>query len=136
MAVVTLLATALIEMPPFTECPADEFAQEKERWFPAMMTVVQPWRGRHHVYGVFNLPVQYRRDRLYTARLMLRGFTEDFFEVSPEGGEINNGEVDHGHYTKRVYLPTRTALWFLFSGRFGDLKMPCHWRLIITERLS
>ena len=86
------------------------------------------------MYGIFTVPDQYRRDRLYTARLMIQGFTEDFSETSPEGGDIYNGRAEPGHYIKRFYIPTRTALWFLLTGRFGDLNTSCHWWLVIEDR--
>ena len=131
-----LLATAivLVNMPPLTDCRSEAPIVAKQYWFRATQTVVQPWRGPHHVYGIFTVPDQYRRDRLYTARLMIQGFTEEFVETSPEGGDIYNGRDEPGHYTTRVYLPTRTALWFLLTGRFGDLKTPCHWWLVIADR--
>lgn len=94
--------------------------------------MAEPWLGQHHVYGVFSLPEQYSRDRLYTATLIIRGFTEEFPEISPEASRYS-GQAEAGHYIKRVYIPTRLATWFLLTGRFGDLKMPCHWRLVITD---
>ena len=132
----TLLATAtvLLNMPPLTDCRSEAPVAAKEYGFRAIQTVVQPWKGRHHVYGMFMVPDQYWRDRLYRARLKIQGFTEEFPETSPEGGDNDNGRAEPGHYIKRVYLPTRTALWFLLTGRFGDLGMPCHWWLVIADR--
>ena len=131
-----LLATAivLVTLPPLTDCRSEAPVGAKQYWFRATQTVVQPWRGPHHVYGMFSVPDQYWRDRLYTARLMIQGVTEEFPETSPEGGDIYNGRAESGYYVKRVYLSTRTALWFLLTGRFGDLKTPCHWWLVIADR--
>jgi len=132
-----LLATAivLVNLPPLTACRSEAPVAAKQYWFRATRTVVQPWRGPHHVYGIFTVPDRYWRDRLYTARLIIQGFTEDFPETSPEGGVIDNGPAEPGHYIKRVYLPTRTALWFLLTGRFGDLNTSCHWWLVISDRI-
>jgi len=88
------------------------------------------------VYGIFSVPEQYKRDRLYTARLKIHGFIEEFPETSPEGGDTYNGRDEPGYYKKRVYLRTRTALWFLLTGRFGDLKTSCHWWVVITNRME
>jgi len=131
-----LLATAivLVNLPPLTACRSEAPVVAKQYWFRATQAVVQPWRGRSRTYGIFTVPDQYRRDRLYTARLMIDGFTEEFPETSPEGGVIDNGRAEPGHYIRRAYLPTRTALWFLLTGRFGDLKAPCHWWLVIADR--
>lgn len=134
--VIALLATAtvLVIMPPLTECRSVAPVAARQYWFRATQTAVQPWRGPHHVYGIFSVPDKYKRDRLYTSRLMIEGFTEEYPETSPEGEDIYNGRAEPGHYIKRVYLPTRTALWFLLTGRFGDVKMPCHWLLVIADR--
>ena len=129
-------ATVLINVPPLTGCRSEVPVAAKEHWFRATQTVVQPWGGRHHVYGIFNVPDQYNRDHLYTAKLMIQGFTEEFSETSPEGGDIYTSRAEPGHYIKRGYLPTRKALWFLLTGRFGDLKMPCHWWLVIADRME
>ena len=123
-------------MPQLTDCRSEAPGAAKQHWLRATQTVVQPWWGQHHVYGMFSVPDKYRYDRLYTARLIIQGFTEEFPESSPEGGVIDSGQAEAGHYLKRVYLPTRTALWFLLTGRFGDLKTPCHWWLVIADRME
>ena len=132
-----LLATAivLVNVPPITECHSEAPIAARKHWFRAIETVAQPWLGPHHVYGVFVVPVQYRRDRLYTARVIIQGSTEEFSETSPETGNVYSGRAEPGHYIMRVYLPTRIALWFLLTGWFGDLKTPCHWWLVIEDRM-
>ena len=66
---------------------------------------------------------------------MIQGFTEEFHETSLEGGDSYNDRAEPGHYNNnRTYIPTRTALWFLPTGRFDDLKTPCHWWLVIADR--
>jgi hypothetical protein len=128
------IAAVLVNMPPLTECQLNEHMLDKHRWFPAMNAVVQPWLGPHHVYGEFAIPKQYWRDRLYTAKLMIQGFPIAFVETTPEGDHINGDGAEPGYYIKRVYLPTRVALRFLLTGRFGDLQASCHWWLIIADR--
>lgn len=80
------------------------------------------------------MPVQYRRHRLYTAKLMICGLAEDLPETSPEAGNAYRGQVDFEQYVMQVHLPTRMALWFLVTGRFGDLRSFCHWWLIVADR--
>ena len=135
--VLTLLAAvvALGNIPPLTVCAREEPFSSKQYQVRATQIEVQPWRGPHHVYGTFSVPDRYKRDRLYTAKLMIQGFTEEFTVNSPEGEGIYSGPAEPGHYIKRLYLPTRTALWFLLTGRFGDLRMTCHWWLIIADRV-
>ena len=112
--------------PPFTS----KYYQSR-----AIRVKVEPWRGRHQVYGVFAVPLQYRRHRLYTAKLRLEGFNEEFPEISPEAGRIYDTPAEPGHYIMRVNFSTRTALWYILLGRFRDLAAPCHWWLIIDDRI-
>ena len=129
-------ATVLANVPPFAECRVEVPVAASQYWFRATQTVVQPWRGPHHVYGVFSVPEQYKRHRFYSARLAIQGFTEEFSETSTEGGEVYIGRAEPGYYLMRVNLSTRTALWFFLTGRFGDLKTPCHWWLVISDRIG
>jgi len=80
------------------------------------------------------IPEQYKYDHLYRAKLMIDGITAEFTAGSPEDEDAYNDRAEPGHYMKRVYLRTRTALWFLVTGRFGDLRMSCHWWLILSDR--
>jgi hypothetical protein len=127
-------ATVLINMPPLTECRSDAPAVENQYWFRATQVMVQPWRGLHHVYGIFTVPEQYKFDRLYTAKLTIQGFPAEFPAGSPEDEDIFNVRDEPGHYIMRVYVSTRTALWFFLTGRFGDLRTSCHWWLVISDR--
>jgi len=128
---------ALVNVPSLTDCSAErpDDSNSNKHWFRAIRIVVQPWWGPHHVYGVFDIPVRYKRDRLYTTKLVIHGFSGEFSETSPEGGVISKSPSEPGYYIKRMSLPTRTALWFLVTGRFGDLRMPCHWWLVISDRV-
>jgi hypothetical protein len=136
LLVIVATVPVLINVPPLTGCRSEAPVVARQYWFRAAQIVVQPWLGPHHVYGVFSVPVQYGRDRLYTARLMIQGLSEELPGVTPEGVEALSERVDLGHYIKHAYLPTRTALWFLLTGRFGDLKMTCHWWLVIEDRVG
>lgn len=130
-----LLAMILVNMPPFIECTPDAPSYPKLKyWSRATQVVAQPWWGPHHVYGRFVVPVQYKRHRLYTAKLMIQGLVNDLPEISPEAGSIYGDQVDSEHYVMRVHLPTRTAIWLLLTGRFGDLRLACHWWLVMADR--
>jgi hypothetical protein len=134
--VLSVAVLALANAPPSTDCSSSTPDDQDEKWFRAIRIVVQPWWGPHHVYGVFSVPLRYKRDRLYTARLMIEGLTEDPSNETPEGEDFSSGPTVPGHYIKRMYLPTKTALVILATGRFGDLKKSCHWWLIIADRIE
>jgi len=131
--VLLAVVLVLVNVPAMTDCRGTP-AESNKQWFRAVRIVVQPWRGPHHVYGIFNVPLLYKYDRLYTAKLVIQGFPLESSEASPEGGVIANGQAEPEHYIKRMYLPTRTALWFLLTGRFGDLRTACHWWVVIADR--
>jgi hypothetical protein len=126
--------TALVYIPPLTPCKADSNSNSKEYQIGAIRTVAQPWRGPHHVYGIFMIPENYKYDHLYSAKLSIQGLATDFIAGSSEDGDLDSPLAKPGHYIKRVHLSTRTALWYLFTGRFGDLQMSCHWWLVLADR--
>jgi hypothetical protein len=128
------MATVLVNMPPLTECRSETQVAAKQYWFRATQTMARPWLGPHHVYGIFTIPEQYKFDHLYTAKLTIQGFPAEFQAGSPEDEDIFTVRDEPGHYIKRVYVSTRTALWFLLTGRFGDLRTSCHWWLVIADR--
>jgi len=129
-----LLTVILLNMPPFTDCAPNPPASDGEYWFPPTRVVVQPWRGPHHVYGVFVVPERYKFDHLYKATLTIQGIGAELQAGSPEDVDTEEASPEAGSYRKRVYLSTRTAFRVLLTGGFGDLTMPCHWRLILTEK--
>ena len=130
----TVTLTMLMSVQPLSACRSDMLVTNNERWFQATRIVVQPWRGPHHVYGVFSIPAEYRRHRLYRVRLVIEGLAEELPETSPESGPVDGSRVEDGHYLMRVNLPTRMALRIILTGRFGDLKAPCHWWLAVSDR--
>jgi len=127
-------AVLLIRVPPITSCRSEIHNNSKEYWVPAIETVAQPWKGRHHVYGIFVIPEQYKYDHLYSAKLSIQGFETEFSAGSSEDEDPYAATARPGYYVKRVYISTRTAVWFLFTGRFGDLRTACHWWLVLKDR--
>lgn len=124
----------LVAAPSSTDCHQVPATKDGEHWFQAADTVVEPWFGRHHVYGVFTIPVKYKFDHLFTAKLVIQGTSQEFLAGSPEDEETSRSPWFPGYYRKRVYLSTRTAMRFLMAGRFGDLRSTCHWWLVISNR--
>ena len=83
---------------------------------------------------MFEVPEQYKYDHLYSAKLMIQGFDAEFIAGSSEDEDSSVAVARSGYYAKRVYVSTRTALWFLVTGRFGDLRTPCHWWLVLKDK--
>lgn len=125
---------ALVNAPPRSNCETEAPISHKEYRVSAIQTVTQPWRGPHHVYGIFVIPDRYKYDHLYSAKLTIQGVESEFVAGSSEDEDPDLATKEPGHYVKRVYVSTRTALWFLLTGRFGDLRTSCHWRLVLVDR--
>ncbi len=119
-----------------TACiPVDQALSQKSS-FQAVDVVVQPWKGRHHVYGVFVIPDRFKYHRLYAVRLRIEGINAEFSAGSPENEESDSPVPLHGYFLRRAYLPTRTALWLVITGQFRNLLVPCHWWLVFVERVQ
>jgi hypothetical protein len=139
VSILLLLAAAsamiwLVNRLPLTACGFEVPESSKEHKFQAVQVVVRPWQGQHNVYGIFMIPERYKHGQPYVMSLKIQGFTTKFSAVSAGGEDRDNIVVEQGHYLQRAYVPTRNALWFLFTGRFGDLRAPCHWWLVISDR--
>ena len=136
VSAVVLLAilAVLINMPPLTECHSEPPDASKQYWVRATQAIAEPWRGQHRVFGIFRIPKQYKFHHLYTVKLIVQGLPVELAAGSPEDEDVYHGNTEQGYYLKQVYIPTRTAFWFLLTGRFGDLRASCHWWLMIADR--
>lgn len=88
--------------------------------------VIQPWKGRHHVYAEFPLPSQgyFVSDRF---RLNL-GNLGDFC-----GGVSASGRPDLPPVAI-ARLRTRTTLWLIAQGQLNALNQAQNWQLEIVPR--
>jgi hypothetical protein len=103
--------------------------------FRAVEVIAQPWLGPHHVYGLFVVPDRYA-SRAFHESLRVRGYEEEFERIRfPRPAQVDDVLASPGYYVKRTYVPTRVAMWFLFTGRFGDLRTACNWTLVFTPRV-
>ena len=124
----------LVNRSPLTACEFEVPESSREHKFRAVQVVVLPWQGQHNVYGVFMIPERYKHGQPYATSLKIQGFTTRFPVISAGGEGHDNIVAEQGHYLQRAYVPTRSALWFLLTGRFGDLRAPCHWWLVIADQ--
>jgi len=127
----------LLNKPPTVDCAAEAPTDRKAHEIRATQVVVQPWLGKHHVFGIFLVPSRYRHNRKYIVTTTVRGFGH----LGTIGERFDEQYVDDpvagpGHFLLRSYVPTRVALWFLLNGLFGDLRRPCNWTLVFVERSS
>lgn len=89
--------------------------------------VIEPWRGRHHVYAIFMIPNGYMRDRIITVNISEKQtYCGNLLFPSNTYGGIY---AKPGYYLMKGYLQTRTALGLIFQGKANQLQQPSNWSL-------
>lgn len=136
-AVCVVLILAACAKPTASQCPGDreEPSDSRRNAIHPVEVVAQPWLGRHQVYGLFMVPERYGGENRYQVTMSIRGVDGKF--VIGEGGEKvleSDIVIEQGYYAKQVYIPTRVALWSLFTGQFSELRSPCNWTIEFSER--
>jgi hypothetical protein len=107
---------------------------EKHYLYPEKI-VVKPWRGQHHVYGVFIVPEGYQKDKLVTLTISgNKTYCGRPIPISDNSGE--NIHAKPGYYLVRGYLNTRIALALIAQGKINELKQTRNWKLGYIEKSS
>jgi len=90
--------------------------------------VLQPWRGQHHVYAVFQIPNGYQYEYLF--RLKIPSEPIHCGGLAPiEENVIAGIPRKQGYYLIRGYLNTRIALNLIVQGKLNQLQQPQNWQL-------
>lgn len=131
LVIVGMLA-ALLSNPPADGCATDRSTDPQK--IHAAKVVVEPWLGQHHVFGIFMVPLQYRSGRIYSGRITVQSFTEEFIPDRHQIQSVKDLVAEPGYFMVQGYLPTRVALWFIITGQFGDLRTPCNWTIKFVKR--
>ena len=115
--------------PNYSLCPAMTEPQIKPKslQFHPIKIVAEPWRGEHHVYAIFALPLQYK-DIYYRSELLVKG-TDTAWDVTIANEREYGLTIPDGYFVVIGFFRTRIAMWYLISGRFNDLQQPCNWTL-------
>ena len=110
-------------------CPTmtDNLSKSNSLKFHPIKVVAEPWRGEHHVYSIFALPLQYK-DIYHRSQLLVKD-TDTPWEVTPTDGLKYGETAPENSFLVIGFFPTRLTLWYWVSGRFGELKQPCNWTL-------
>ncbi|WP_414752275.1 hypothetical protein [Anabaena sp. CCY 9910] len=121
----------LFERSPVTSCDTPYgFLQTKQAKYYtfAEEIVVQPWRGQHHVYALFQIPDGYQHEYLF--RLKIPGESTQCGGLMPLDKNILAGiSRKQGYYPVRGYLNTRIALNLIIQGKLNQLNQPQNWQL-------
>ena len=140
MIVALLLADAggwFLSRPPNTDCLPAALLRENTSEVPAIRTVVRPWRGPHHVYGLFAVPDQLTETKRYAVTITVKGTLRYCMWVERSRWHAwQYVATEDGKYLVRVDVPTRVALWFLMHGRLDDLRSTENWAMVFSAERS
>ncbi|MBE9028224.1 hypothetical protein IQ266_00455 [filamentous cyanobacterium LEGE 11480] len=113
-----------------SDCPASVAGQAMaaaDSKLHPLKVVVEPWEGRHNVYGVFVIPKGHRSDRFVTITFDDRQtYCGSIVPVDPSWV---NMKVQPGQQVVLGLLRTRTAIWLLTNGKKSQLEQPASWTL-------
>jgi len=118
---------------PVTACNQWGFSSKAEKYYvQAEKIVVEPWRGEHHVYGIFQIPGGYLNDKLLKVEIPGAG---KYCGVLSYGGTVTTDGIDAkpGHYLMKGFLNTRIAIKLILQGRQEELKQGSNWKLGYTK---
>jgi hypothetical protein len=88
--------------------------------------VVRPWKGRHHVFGVFELPENVPNSSPFKVHIPGVGTFCGSLNVR-KGGRFSTA-AGSGKQMYVGYLRTRTALWVTARGKYSQLRHPSNWQ--------
>lgn len=129
------IVLSVLAEPPTSHCLGEVSSDSNKYKAHPVKVVFRPWLGRHQVFGIFMVPLNYRSGRNYSGTISVGSFSDAFIpDTQPVVQQVDDVVAKPGYYVVRGYIPTRTALWFLFTGQVGDLRSPCNWTLKFSER--
>src|SRR5262249_23218830 len=122
----------VLSRPPNTDCVSVALSRDKTREVPAIRTVVRPWRGPHHVYGLFAVPDQLTETKRYAVMITVKGNLCGCKWV--ERSRWHAWKYVAGQDGKdlvREYVLARGAI-VSDAGRFDDLRSPENWAMVFS----
>ncbi len=116
-----------------SDCNFGDFLASKTAKFQlnATKVIVQPWRGRHHVYGIFMIPDEYKQAPFFVVTVQGAGSY-----CSKQFGYKKNFDgifAEPGTYLVRKFIRTRTALRLIFQGLYFQINDQQDWTLTFPE---
>lgn len=97
----------------------------------ATKVIVQPWRGRHHVYGIFMIPNEYKQAPFFVVTVQGAGsYCSKQFGYKKN---FNGISAEPGTYLVQKFIRTRTALRLIFQGLYFQINEKQSWTLTFPE---
>lgn len=116
-----------------SDCNFEGFLASKTTKFQVQATkvIVQPWRGRHHVYGIFMIPDKYKLSPFFVVTVQGAGSY-----CSKQFGHKKNFDdvfAEPGTYLVKKFIRTRIALRLILKGLYFQLNDKQNWTLTFPE---
>lgn len=98
----------------------------------AKQVMVKPWLGEHHVYGIFQVPDEYKESQFF----MLSIPGDRKYCSRPFGHRQNYDDffAEPGTHLIRRYIRTRIAVKMIFQGLYFQLNNPQNWTLTFPKK--
>jgi hypothetical protein len=116
-----------------SQCDSEAFLASNTNKFQVQATkvVVQPWRGKHHVYGLFIVPDKYKKAPFFV--LNVKGFADKCSQPFGYHEKYDDISAKPGTYLVRDYMRTRTALRLIIQGLYGQINDKQNWTLTYPQ---
>ncbi|MBD2560773.1 MULTISPECIES: hypothetical protein [Nostoc] len=116
-----------------SDCNFEDFLASKTTKFQVHATkvIVQPWRGRHHVYGIFMIPDEYKQAPFFV--LTVQGAGSYCSKQFGHKKNFNGVFAKPGTYLVRKFIRTRTALRLILQGLYFQINDKKNWTLTFPE---
>ncbi len=116
-----------------SQCPEEVLAslsEVKTQAYPYQI-ILNPWYGRHHVHGIFMLPVANNSsNKMLVISVPGAGtFCGGAFNYNV-GNSFYGIQAKPGYYLLKANFRTRTSIWLIARGYANELKDSRNWRLI------
>ncbi|MBD2211175.1 hypothetical protein H6G27_14945 [Nostoc linckia FACHB-104] len=114
-------------------CDAEAFLSSKAPKYQIQATkvVVQPWRGKHHVYGIFMVPNEYKESQFFV--LTVKNFGNECSQPFGYRQNYDGISAEPGTHLIREYIRTRTALRLIIQGLYQQLNDKNNWNLTYPQ---
>ncbi|MEH2467140.1 hypothetical protein [Nostoc sp.] len=116
-----------------SDCNSEAILASKTTKFQVHATkvIVQPWLGRHHIYGIFMIPDQYKQTQFFV--LTVKGAGSYCSKQFGYQKNFNDIFAEPGTYLLRKFIRTRTALQLIFQGLYSQINDKQNWTLTFPE---
>ena len=116
-----------------SDCNSEAILASKTTKFQVHATkvIVQPWLGRHHVYGIFMIPDEYEQAQFFV--LTVKGAGSYCSKQFGSQKNFNDIFAEPGTYLLRKFIRTRTALRLILQGLYSQINDKQNWTLTFPE---